>query len=179
MNNEDDVKLYNVQKIHEKARYYRGRFLNHVAVIEHELAKLLTEYFCNYNKEKQELFFENIAEEFTLEKKKVLIFKIVQKDYPEYWKDNKNFLTRLDKIQSFRNKLANSIVDVSEEALNRPIEDGISFINWNKGIPINDKEFQNYEVSANMVITTLKEIKMLLPFKEVRLNKWTLFSYFN
>jgi hypothetical protein len=34
-------------RLHERARQYRGRFLNHVAVIERTPANILTEYFCN------------------------------------------------------------------------------------------------------------------------------------
>ena len=167
MNNEEDMKLVAAQELHERARYYRGRFLNHVAVIEHELAKLLTEYFCTDDEDKQNLLFCKVAEKFSLEKKKTLLIEIVKNDYPIYWEKNKTFLNGLKEIQEFRNKLAHSIVDVSDEALMRPLEDGISFIQWKKGSPITDNGFQEYEVKANMVLSTLREIKQLLPFKEV------------
>ena len=35
------------QKIHEKARQLRGRFLNSVAVIERDIAVILIEYFSS------------------------------------------------------------------------------------------------------------------------------------
>lgn len=58
------------------------------------------------------------------------------------------------------------MVDVSVEALARPIEEGVGFVQWAKGEPVTDSEFENWEVRANMVSTTLIEIKRLLPYKE-------------
>ena len=58
------------------------------------------------------------------------------------------------------------MIDVSDEALSRPIEEGVGFVQWKKGKPITDREFENLEVRANMVISTLSDIKNLLPFKE-------------
>ena len=43
---EEQEKIRAAKLIHEKARYYRGRFLNSVACIEHDIAHILTEYFC-------------------------------------------------------------------------------------------------------------------------------------
>lgn len=42
MNNEEDYKVAIAQKLHERARYYRGRFLNHVAVIEKNRGQVIT-----------------------------------------------------------------------------------------------------------------------------------------
>lgn len=154
------------EKLHEKARYLRGRFLNSVAVIEHDVALILTECFCTEDEKKRALFFSKVAENISLNKKKEILIDIVKNDYPRYWEENKQFLTDLQNIQEFRNKLAHSVIDVSEEALARPIEEGIGFIQWGKGKPITDREFEEWEVRVNMVITTLLEIKRLLPYKE-------------
>jgi hypothetical protein len=153
-------------KIHEKARYIRGRFLNSVAVIEHKIALLLTEYFCRDDEEKRKLFFSNVAMTMSLNAKRDILIEIVKRDYPRYWDENGQFLITMRKIQEFRNKLAHSIVDVSEEALCRPLEEGIGFVQWKKGEPITDQEFEDWEVRTNMLSSTLNDIKMLLPFKE-------------
>ena len=155
-------------RIHERARYLRGRFLNYVAVIERDIAMILTDHFCVNNEEKRQLFFKHVVNGyfFSLNLKKDLLVKIVKKDYPRYWDENGQILKNLDDIISFRNKLAHSVVDVSEQALARPIEEGIGFIEWKEGEPITDAAFQEWEAKANMVSGCLSDIRQLLPFKE-------------
>ena len=82
-------KVRAAEKLHEKARYLRGRFLNSVAVIERDIAAMLTEYFCTTDEEKRELFFSKVAEKLSLQKKKEIIIEIVKADYPRYWEENK------------------------------------------------------------------------------------------
>jgi hypothetical protein len=155
-------------RTHEKARYLRGRFLNLVAVIERTIAFILTDYFCISDEEKRRLFFTEVVNGyfFSLNVKKDLLVKIVKKDYPRYWDDSRHILRNLNDIISFRNKLAHSVVDVSEQALARPIEEGVGFIEWREGEPITDAEFQDWEVKAGMVNDCLSDVKQLLPFKE-------------
>lgn len=167
MNEEhNQKKIAAAKKLHEKARYLRGRFLNYVAVIERDIAVILTEYFCAEDETKRKLFFEKVAEKLSLQNKKEMLIDIVKNDYPEYWEENKETLNNLRIIQEFRNKLAHSVLDVSDEALLRPIEEGVGFVQWKKGKPITDKEFEDLEVKASMVSSTLSDIKQLLPFKE-------------
>ena len=45
------------KRIHERARFLRGRFLNSVAVIERDIAIILTDYFCTSDSVKREVFF--------------------------------------------------------------------------------------------------------------------------
>lgn len=159
-------KVNAAKKLHEKARYLRGRFLNSVAVIERDIAVILTEYFCTIDESKRELFFEKVAEKLSLQKKKEILIEIVKNDYPRYWEENKQFLIDLQHIQEFRNKLAHSVLDVSDEALARQPEEGIGFVQWKKGAPVTDGEFEEWVVRANMLGSTLSDIKRLLPFKE-------------
>lgn len=140
--------------------------MNHIAAIEHDIAKLLTEYFCRDDSEKQLLFFEQIACRQSLEEKRKLLIAIVKADYPSFWEERSQFLKDIQELQSFRNKLAHSILDVSEEALARPLEAGVGFIQWNKGAPVTERELDDWCVRANMVSGTLADIKQLLPFKE-------------
>ena len=154
------------RRIHERAREFRGRFLNHLAVIERDIALLLTEYFCTEDPLKQELFFDRIACRMSLEQKRVLLAEIVKRDYPRYWDDNGQFLQDLKQLQELRNKLAHSIVDVSNPALERPIDQGVGFVQWNGGVPITEQELDQWCAQANMVSGTLADIKRLLPFKE-------------
>jgi hypothetical protein len=146
----------------------RGRFLNSVAAIERDIAVILTEYFCTSDPAKQELFFRHVvtSPSFPLRVKKEVLIRIVKNDYPRYWDEHSAVLQALDEIMTFRNKLAHSIVDVSDTALTRPLEEGIGFVDWKQGEPITDEQFQEWEVKSNMVSSCLVEIKRLLPFKE-------------
>lgn len=163
---DEEFRIAAAKKLHEKARYLRGRFLNDVAVIERDIGVILTEYFCTTDDNKRELFFGEVAERLSLQRKKEILIDIVKIDYPQYWEKNKEILVGLQEIQEFRNKLAHSVVDVSDEALARPIEEGVGFVQWREGEPITDREFEDLEVKANMVGDILGDIKQLLPFKE-------------
>lgn len=163
---DEEFRIAAAKKLHEKARNLRGRFLNHVAVIERDMDVILTEYFCTTDENKRELFFGKVAGRLSLQRKKEILIDIVKIDYPRYWEENKETLNNLQDIQELRNKLAHSVIDVSDEALARPIEEGVGFIQWREGKPITDREFEDLEVKANMVIGTLSDIKQLLPFKE-------------
>lgn len=156
------------ERLHARAREFRGRFLNSIAVIEHDAARLLTDYFCRDDAEKQHLFFERIACRMSLEEKRNLLMAIVKADYPSYWKEHAEFLQDIQQLQVFRNKLAHSIIDVSDEALSRPLESGVGFVQWKGGAPVTERELDDWCVRANMALGTLKELKMLLPFKEHR-----------
>ena len=153
-------------RLHARAREYRGRFLNHIAVIERDIALLLTEYFCTSDLVKQELFFERVACKMSLEEKRTLLIEVVKREHPSYWNEHATFLKDLQELQAFRNKLAHSVLDVSDEALARPLEAGVGFLQWKNGTPIPESELNDWCVRANMVSSTLAGIKMLLPYRE-------------
>lgn len=77
MDEEFSNKVAAAKKLHEKARYLRGRFLNSVAVIEWHIAVILTEYFCTEDENKRELFFGEVAEKLSLQMKKEILIDIV------------------------------------------------------------------------------------------------------
>ena len=163
-NRDEDAKIVAAGKIHDRARYIRGRFLNSVAVIEREIALILTDYFCTSGEVKRELFFKKVvtAPFFSLNSRKEVLVEVVKKDYPWYWDKNKEVLKDLDEIMSFRNKLAHSVVDVSDQALVRPVEHGIGFMEWKDGDPITEAEFQDWNAKANMVLSCLTDIKRIV-----------------
>jgi len=167
---EEQEKIQAAKLIHEKARYYRGRFLNSVACIEHDIAHILTEYFCTSDPGKRKIFYSDIVTRafFSLNRKKDILMKIVQADYPLYWEEYREVLSAFQEILEFRNKLAHSRVDVSDEALDRPIKEGVGFTDWKDGRPITEEEFNDWEVKANMISSCLTDIKRLLPYKQVK-----------
>jgi hypothetical protein len=167
---EEQGKIRAAKLIHEKARYYRGRFLNSVACIEHDIAHILTEYFCTSDLGKRKIFYEDIVTRafFSLNRKKEILMRIVQADYPLYWEENQKVLSAFQEILEFRNQLAHSRVDVSDEALSRPINEGIGFTDWKDGKPVTDEEFNEWEVKASMISSCLTTIKRLLPYKQIK-----------
>jgi len=156
----DETKI--AQKIHEKARYLRGRFLNTVAVVERDIGVILTEYFCTIGDDKRELFFEKVVERIPLRSKEDILKEIMKKEFPYWWDENRGILSNFEEIRQFRNKLAHSIIDVSEEALARPINEGVGFVQWKKGQPITDNEFEDLEIKANRINSALMGIRELL-----------------
>lgn len=80
------------ENVHERARYLRGRFLNTVAVIEHNICTILTEFFCTEDEEKRALFFSEIAGRMSLNAKKDLLVKIVYIQDRVYIGDRPRFL---------------------------------------------------------------------------------------
>ncbi|AHF94058.1 hypothetical protein OPIT5_04105 [Opitutaceae bacterium TAV5] len=135
------------------------------------MGHLLAEYFCPNDGGKRTLLYDEILTTnfFGLERKKQLFRAIVKIDYPSYWEENKETLVAFDDVQRFRNKLAHSRVDVSEEALARPLEQGVGFTDWKNSEPVTEAQFQDMIAKVNMIISCILEIKRLLPFKERKL----------
>ena len=161
------AKLAAAQKLHERAREIRGGFLNLVAGIERDLALILTDYFCTTDSGKREIFFGQVTRRMSLNQKREILVSIVQKDYPTFWDEHKDFIRDLQQIQEFRNKLAHSVVDASDSALARPLEEGVGFVQWRDAEPITDEELEDWEVRTNMLASTLIDIRRLLPYKEI------------
>jgi len=103
MNYEEKVSA--AKSLHEKARHLRGRYLNSMAVIEHNLAVLFTEHFCRDDEEKKKIFFEGVMKPMSLDRKKKLLVKIVKADHPIYWNEHHDILKKIDDLQEFRNAL--------------------------------------------------------------------------
>lgn len=139
-----------------------------MAVIERDMALMITEFFCQDDEYKQQIFFERIAEKLSFERKKEILFEVLKTGYADWWEKYKDLRSELSVVQEFRNKLAHSTIDVSEEALARPLEDGIGFIQWKKGEAITELVFDDLVVKANMASSALTEIKQLLSFRPIR-----------
>jgi hypothetical protein len=154
--------------LHAKAREYRGSFLNSLACIESKLDHWLTDYFSASSIGKRKLLFEEIITKIQIGRKKKILLKIIQTDYPIYWKEHETILRELQNIIDFRNGLAHSLLDVSDSALARPASEGIGFSDWKNGLPITDREFDEWRVKANMIYSCLGDLDVLLPWKQVQ-----------
>lgn len=160
-----NLKQAAAQKLHERAREFRGRFLNHLAVIERDIALLLTMHFCREDAAAQQLFFDEIACKFSLEWKKELLVKILKADYPAFWANCGSSFRELSQLQAFRNKLAHSVVDVSDEALRRPLEQGVGFVQWKSGEPVTEEAMADWCARASTVLSALSSVRQLFPYR--------------
>ncbi|WP_085904468.1 hypothetical protein [Kiloniella majae] len=148
--------------VHEKAREIRGTYLNYVSVIEAYLYEIITNYFCKDGEFRKELFSERILERMSLEQKKVIMQKIMMKNFPTQWSNRKEVFSKIERVQKIRNKLAHSTVDVSEEALSRPINLGVGFDLYENAKPIDDKTFEEMKADAVKVMIIIQEFGNLI-----------------
>jgi hypothetical protein len=88
-----------------------------------------------------------------------------------YWEREKDHFKAFDEVADFRNRLAHCTLDVSNDALTRPVADGVAFVDRDDCTPITDRDFNDFEVKANMIYSCLHDIERLLPYKEVPLPK--------
>jgi len=93
------------------------------------------------------------------EGRRVLLTNIVKQDYPEIWEEYKSLIQDLKQYQEFRNKLAHSMIDVSDAALARPLKDGIGFIQWKDAHPITEEEFNDWDARAATSYGILCDLK--------------------
>ena len=164
-----DEKHIASRAIHVRAREMRGSFLNTVACIERKIATLLLDYFCRDCPQKRKLFFDGIvtAPFFGLRAKKTMLTRILKQDYPRYWEREKDHFKAFDEVADFRNRLAHCTLDVSDDALTRPVADGVAFVDRDDCTPITDRDFNDFEVKANRIYSCVHDIERLLPYKEV------------
>ncbi|MDB5490663.1 MAG: hypothetical protein JWO78_512 [Micavibrio sp.] len=58
--------------------------------------------------------------------------------------------------------MAHAIVDVSEKALARPVNEGISFAGLENEYPITDQIFNDFEIRANEFLSSLNDMERIL-----------------
>lgn len=98
----------------------RGIFINHVAILESTIDIFLATHFC-LSDQTIEDFLKWImpSNVITLENKRILFKKVVEKYYPTLKEKKPNFHAFLKKIIDCRNMLAHHQLDVTDEGLNK------------------------------------------------------------
>ena len=85
--------------------------------IEHQIETILAKYFTD-NQEDYDLFsslFYNIRTGITFNKKIEMFKKYLNKVYPEFLKENTNFINSLELLQRLRNNFAHSMNPKGED----------------------------------------------------------------
>jgi hypothetical protein len=155
------------EKYHEFARELRGRYLNSAAVLDTQLAEILTEYFCK-DDYRRDLFFSEIAtgQQLGFRVKIELLTKILKIDCKGYLNIHPELLKTLNRIKDYRNKLAHATIDVSDEALSKDKISGVGLVTYRKGKKVIDfitfEEAEERQVEINMMFSNITDIKRLL-----------------
>jgi hypothetical protein len=131
---ERDGKIRLAQRLHSYVRDWRGRVLNTVAVIERDIALLISSYFCE--EEKKYFFFSEVATShfFSFRSKINILKKILKKDYQFCLDQNPDFFREIERVIEFRNLIAHSPIDTSDEALERDPKEGVGFVSYSDGV---------------------------------------------
>ncbi len=159
------------QEYHAYAREIRGRYLNSAAVLDIELAEILSEYFCKEST--KDLFFAEIAtsQPFSFRFKIELLSKILKLDYQGYLEEYPELLKTLNNIKEYRNKLAHATIDVSDEALSKDKITGVGFVTYKNGKKVVEfltlEQANKRQAEINTIFSNIRDIKNLLPYKYI------------
>ncbi len=153
-------------QLHAYVREWRGAVLNHVAVIEKEIAHIISHYFCK--EEKRDVFYSEIAtaEFFSYRNKVSILKKILQKEYDFFWKEHSNLTKELGKIGDFRNVMAHATIDVTDDALRRHPKKGVGFVSFQNGQRIvqvlTEADFNDWNGRMGTVSSDIDDLKRIL-----------------
>ena len=112
--------------LHKLAAELRGKFLNKSAWIETLLGDILASYFCS--DVNRRVLFSEVANDMRSSTKAALLEKILQHSFPQLREAHPRLKKRLDSLRTFRNRLAHSHIDTSEDALAAKKFDEVTFV---------------------------------------------------
>jgi hypothetical protein len=153
-------------KLHAYVRDWRGGVLNTVAVIEKDIAQIISHYFCK--EERRDVFFSEIATaEFFSYRNKISILKeILQKDYAFFLEEHPDLTKELGEIGEFRNILAHATLDVTDNALRRNPKDGVGFVSFQDGERVvkvfTEGDFNDWNGRMGTVSSYIEDLKAIL-----------------
>lgn len=123
--NSELVKQADVE--YKLATRIRAPFLEQAIVIDRLIADIISQHFCP-DEEKRTLFFSLITNGITLSfHASINVFeKLLKLCYPDLYE--KHLFKKLDTIRNFRNRIAHSMLDTSEEFLAKGYTDRIRLV---------------------------------------------------
>jgi hypothetical protein len=110
----DRLNLYLANRtLHTESARYRGRVVEMSIYLELNLANLLSQYFAK--DEKKELLNSMVFDRMDLQRKLNTLKNILKTQHLEIWKAEQLNLKKIDKLISFRNNIAHSVLNSSPE----------------------------------------------------------------
>ena len=119
-------KFERLEKLHKLSQSIRGAFLDQAIAVEMLCSDIIAQHFCP-EVEKRYMFFSLVLSGGSLSfSSKTRIFRSIMKMcYPDLLEKFPELKVSLEKIRKFRNRIAHSMLDSSEEFLDRGYEDRI------------------------------------------------------
>lgn len=153
-------KLNDLRKLDCKIR---GHFLVQTINIEWLIADILTAHFASFKDKHNQLFSYVIQPEIWLKKKIELFKKILDTYYPELSKKYPDLISNLEDINNFRNRIAHSNLDYTDDFINKNYTDRVQYIYYKDGglkkQMIKKDEFHKKLVICSQTIKQLLQIQ--------------------
>jgi hypothetical protein len=157
-NNTRDQHLLHIFELSKKIR---GSYLDNAIAIEMIIADIISNHFCP-NEEKRSLFFTLVLNNsgFNLSNKINMLKNILNLKYHDLFENHPTLFDKLNNIRIFRNKLAHSFLDTSEEYLSKNVTNQIQLEYFKNGqklhqeitlSEINDKLAENSKTIIELV----------------------------
>ena len=120
-NAKEEFNLYLTNRVmHVESAKYRGRVIEMSVYLENVLARFLSYYFASENK--REILNSMVFDRMDLQRKLNTLKSIIKTNHPKVWKREQSKLKRIDKLISFRNNLAHSVLNSTYEGKNKLME---------------------------------------------------------
>lgn len=111
---------------------FRGKVIDITVFLEMVIAQILSKYFTE-SEEKESLLNSFVFDRMQLSVKFNLIKKIVRTSHPNLWKKYQRDLKEIESLIDYRNNLAHSMLDSSEDYIT-------SLMNKTKNVAMGNKE---------------------------------------
>ena len=149
--------LATVNFLFSQSAKYRGKVIDITIILEMLLAQILSKYFTN-DEEMEKSLNSFVFDRMQLSSKFNLLKKILKIKHIKVWNKYQKDLKEIGELIEFRNNLAHSILDSSNEYIESLKEKGTNFIETNKGdleeIQIGylqDEDFRHEKITKKQV----------------------------
>lgn len=164
----DSDKGKQLKKITKLENEIRGSYLNQSIHIEGLIGDIISRYFCIEEKRRKLLFSIVITESnLSFHKKVEILKKIIELQYPDMKVAYPTLIDTLEqKIIPFRNRLAHSMLDNSEDFLAKNYPDRIRLTFYKQGLA-KSQDITTSDIEKRLgigfeVVTQLMEIQQLV-----------------
>lgn len=113
-----------LQQLYQLAKEIRGPYLDQAITIELLVGDIISQHFCP-EEDRRNLFFSLVISELNFFAKIRILEKLLELRYPDLVKKHPTIISELEKVRSFRNRIAHSMLDTSDEFLAKGYTDRI------------------------------------------------------
>ncbi len=118
--------------LYDLSKEIRGSFLDQAIAIEMLITDIISRHFCP-EEARRSLFFSLVPPELTFSTKIRILETILELCYPDLLEKYPTLIKEIKKIKNFRNRVAHSMLDTTEEFLKKKYNDRIGLESYKKG----------------------------------------------